>query len=332
MGVGFDGGGHLPSQRPEVQKLMSVIIQRTIVLPDPQVHRFADVDDWHWAWADYPGIYVFVVAGECVYVGKSRCVGSRVAAHLWSPDGANVRCHRDMHTRIRRELAAGRLEVHCYACKNPDEAEGDAILAFSPTMNSSSEVGHGGCTVTRGVGGVKGEAVVGNVIVPGDERQIVRTVPAAKSDARGRRHVYEPLNEGEVRLLVGVCSGRAATGLRNRALIGVLWHGGIRLNQALRLRPADIDHDHGTVVITKGIRRRTVEIGRECMALLDAWMKVRAQHCGDDHPVFCTLKNGATIKTPYIRALLPRLAQRAGLDRQINAESLRYHKRHVRAA
>ena len=40
-------------------------------------------------------------------------------------------------------------------------------------------------------------------------------------------------------------------------------------------------------------------------------------------PVFCTLK-GAPVKDSYIRALLPRLARKAGIEKRVHAHGLRH--------
>ena len=56
---------------------------------------------------------------------------------------------------------------------------------------------------------------------------------------KGRRMPAEPLSGDEVRALIKACSGRAPTGVRNRALLTVLYRGGLRLDEALSLLPTD---------------------------------------------------------------------------------------------
>ena len=43
---------------------------------------------------------------------------------------------------------------------------------------------------------------------------------------RGRKFPAEPLDEHEVIALIRACSRKAPTGIRNAALIAVLWRGG----------------------------------------------------------------------------------------------------------
>ncbi len=57
---------------------------------------------------------------------------------------------------------------------------------------------------------------------------------------RGVRLPGEALAAADVRALLAAC-GRGATGIRNRALLVVLWRAGLRTAEALALRPSDVD-------------------------------------------------------------------------------------------
>ena len=86
---------------------------------------------------------------------------------------------------------------------------------------------------------------------------------------KGRSFPVEVLSDEEVKALIRACSNRAPTGIRNRALIVVLYRGGSRLAEALALQPKDVDPDRGTLVVLhgKGDRRRTVGIDSGAMAI-----------------------------------------------------------------
>ena len=75
-----------------------------------------------------------------------------------------------------------------------------------------------------------------------------RPTPANK----GRKYPAEPLTEKEVRSLLAKCSGRAPTGIRNRALLTVLYRGGLRISEALALEPKDLDSKEGTIRVLHG--------------------------------------------------------------------------------
>jgi len=98
------------------------------------------------------------------------------------------------------------------------------------------------------------------------------------------------------------------------------------LGETLELRPKDIDEQVGTITVLhgKGDRRRTVGIDPEAMALISRWIDKRK---GLDVParaaLFCTLKGGS-LHHSYVRALLPRLASKAGIDKRVHPHALRH--------
>src|SRR5690606_34827588 len=61
-----------------------------------------------------------------------------------------------------------------------------------------------------------------------------------------RRFPPEVLTDAEVRALLDACPD-THTGVRNRALLALLYRGGLRLGEALTLRPKDLDLAEGVV-------------------------------------------------------------------------------------
>ncbi len=60
---------------------------------------------------------------------------------------------------------------------------------------------------------------------------------------KGRTYPPEVLTEDEVKALIRACSNRAPTGIRNRALITVMYRAGLRLSEALALKAAIVSGD-----------------------------------------------------------------------------------------
>jgi len=134
------------------------------------------------------------------------------------------------------------------------------------------------------------------------------------------------LTEPEAIALIKACSTRAPTGVRNRALIAVLWRSGLRISEALALELRDVDLQAGTLRVRhgKGDKSRTVGVDEQASALLARWLDRRRRLSpGARAPVFCTLAGGR-IDTSYVRHLLPRLAAQAGIDRRVHAHGLRH--------
>ncbi len=146
------------------------------------------------------------------------------------------------------------------------------------------------------------------------------------SSSTSRRRPPEVLTEAVVIVLIRACSARAPTGVRNRALIAVLWRSGLRISEALALELRDIDLDAGTLRVRhgKGDKSRTVGVDEQTAALLARWLDRRKKiGAGARAPIFCTLQGGR-IDSSYVRRLLPRLARKAGIDRRVHAHGLRH--------
>jgi site-specific recombinase XerD len=143
---------------------------------------------------------------------------------------------------------------------------------------------------------------------------------------KGRRYPAEVLTPDEVRALIKACSNRAPTGVRNRALVVVLYRGGLRISEALALAPKDVDRAAGTVTVLrgKGGKRRTIGLDPGAFAVLECWLDRRARlGINGRAPIFCTLA-GNPMVTAYVRALMPRLARRAGVEKRVHAHGFRH--------
>src|SRR5262245_12805375 len=69
---------------------------------------------------------------------------------------------------------------------------------------------------------------------------------------KGQRYPAEILAADEVRALIRACSNRAPSGVRNRALLVLLYRAGCRISEALRLLPKDLNRAAGTVTVLRG--------------------------------------------------------------------------------
>jgi len=122
-----------------------------------------------------------------------------------------------------------------------------------------------------------------------------RSSPTSAGASTSRRRPPEVLTEAEAIALMKACSARAPTGVRNRALIAVLWRCGLRISEALQLELRDVDLQAGTVRVRhgKGDRSRTVGLDEQTTALLARWLDRRRKlGAGARAPIFCTLQGG----------------------------------------
>src|SRR5680860_236149 len=115
-------------------------------------------------------------------------------------------------------------------------------------------------------------------------------------------------------------SSTPATGLRNRALVAVMYRSGLRPGEALALRPGDVDLEAGTVLVPprKGGQPRLTGVDEATRQMIRVWLARRAERgIGPDRPLFCTLA-GEPLKAAYVRELLPRRAKRAEIRKRVH--------------
>ena len=132
------------------------------------------------------------------------------------------------------------------------------------------------------------------------------------------------LTTDECHSLLSACSSKAPTGIRNQALIVVLWRTCLRIKEALDLLPKDISGDSIRVHSGKGDRARTVGLDPESSAVVERWVTKRREiGFKPSQRLFCKLK-GEPIDTSYCRHLFKRLAKKAGLDKRVHPHGLRH--------
>jgi site-specific recombinase XerD len=147
---------------------------------------------------------------------------------------------------------------------------------------------------------------------------------------KGQKRPVEPLTAEEVRTLLAAASTRYSSGIRMRALIGVMYGAGLRVNEALALRPHDVDLQAGTVRIRhgKGDKARVVGIDPHAAALLETWMHHRKTlGVNGRHLIFCTYsKNdlGGPMSDRYVRTAMAKLGEKAGIAKRVHPHGLRH--------
>jgi site-specific recombinase XerD len=146
----------------------------------------------------------------------------------------------------------------------------------------------------------------------------------------GKKFPAEVLTPEEVGRLMAACSRRGCAGIRNQALIVVLWRAGLRITEALELRPKDVDLEAGTIAVLhgKGDRRRVVGIDPQAGAVVERWAQRRAAlGIGRSAPLFCTISQpapGQRMHSAYFREALKDLAAKAGIEKRVHPHGLRH--------
>jgi site-specific recombinase XerD len=149
--------------------------------------------------------------------------------------------------------------------------------------------------------------------------------PGERPPNFGKKYPAEPLTPQEVAALIAQCSRRAPTGIRNRALITLLYRSGLRVSEILALRPSDVNLDKHSLRLldTKSQHAQTRGFHAGADDALARWLDTRKKLSLRNGRLFCTL-DGGEVSDDYVRGLLRRLAVKAGIEKRVHPHGLRH--------
>jgi len=143
---------------------------------------------------------------------------------------------------------------------------------------------------------------------------------------KGRHYPADPPTvEQIVSVMRRAADGRH--GSRLRALIVVLWRGGLRVQEALALGERDLDAQRGSLLVRNGKGGRRREIGMDAWGWeqLAPWLAARVElPLG---PLFCIIDGptrGRSWSSAAVRGEFRRLAVQAGVRRRFAPHQLRH--------
>jgi integrase/recombinase XerC len=135
------------------------------------------------------------------------------------------------------------------------------------------------------------------------------------------RSLPQVLDADEMKQLVEVPTD-VALGLRDRALLELMYGAGLRLAELCGLCWRDYEADDGLLrVLGKGGKTRLVPVGSQARAALAAWRAESA--AGPEQPVFPG-RAGRPISPRAVQLRLRQLAQRQGLWKRVHPHLLRH--------
>ena len=129
------------------------------------------------------------------------------------------------------------------------------------------------------------------------------------------------LPKDESKELLDAHPERSEAGLRDHALLELLYASGLRVAECCGLDLDDVDRRGGTVrVMGKGGKERVVPAGDAALGALEAWLSVRGEGRG---ALFTNLRGGR-LGTRSVHRIVKRRARAAGIDRRVTPHTLRH--------
>jgi integrase/recombinase XerD len=141
------------------------------------------------------------------------------------------------------------------------------------------------------------------------------------------RGLPKTLTESDVEALLAAPDVRDAVGLRDRAMLELLYASGLRVSELVTLKTAQVSRDMGVVrVMGKGSKERLVPLGDEALAWLARYMAesrtaLLDRRVTDD--LFVTARGEAMTRQAFWY-LIKRHALRAGIEKPLSPHTLRH--------
>ena len=204
----------------------------------------------------------------------------------------------------RRDLA----HLAAWLGRSPATASADDLAAYVAQLRAD---GLAATTIARRVAAIRSFFRHQVLVGARDDN------PAAQVELpKRRRALPRTLSPGEVERLLDAAVGTTPLSMRDRALVELLYGGGLRVSEAVGLDKNSVDLDHRFVrCIGKGNKERVVPVGREAVNALRRYLAHGRAHL-ERHPrpeLFLNARGG-----PLTRAgvflILRKLAEKAGLE------------------
>ena len=204
----------------------------------------------------------------------------------------------------RRDLAA----FSAFLGRSPASATADEVQAWLAKLRAD---GQSPASVARRAAAAR--SFFRHLVLIG-----ARDENPAADIALPRRRVRLPraLSPGEVERLIQAANGTQPRDLRDRAIVELLYGGGLRVGEAVALERASVDLEERLVrCIGKGDKERIVPLGREATEALRRYLGRGRPYLDRRHrPELFLNAQGGGLTRAGIFLVLRRLALKAGLD------------------
>jgi len=152
--------------------------------------------------------------------------------------------------------------------------------------------------------------------------------PSARIDApKLGRALPKSLTEGEVEALLAAPDTASSLGMRDRAMLEVLYASGLRVTELVNLTLAQVNLQQGLVkVIGKGNKERLVPLGEEALSWLERYIReARGIMLGMIQcDVLFPSRRGSAMSRQAFWQLIKRYALLAGISKPLSPHTLRH--------
>ena len=138
------------------------------------------------------------------------------------------------------------------------------------------------------------------------------------------RHLPDVLTTAEIDRIIATVDTRTTKGIRDRAMLEVLYSCGLRVSELTSLRLSDLFFGEGYIrVIGKGDKQRLVPISTVARDKIQRYLEKRRSARSGEEVVFLNNRGGQLTRV-MVFTILKQAAQRAGIDKHISPHTFRH--------
>lgn len=138
------------------------------------------------------------------------------------------------------------------------------------------------------------------------------------------RHLPDVLTTAEIDRIIATVDTRTTKGIRDSAMLEVLYSCGLRVSELTSLRLSDLFFGEGYIrVIGKGDKQRLVPISTVARDKIQRYLEKRRSARSGEEVVFLNNRGGQLTRV-MVFTILKQAAQRAGIDKHISPHTFRH--------
>lgn len=137
------------------------------------------------------------------------------------------------------------------------------------------------------------------------------------------QYLPDVLSVAEVTAIIEAADGTDWAGLRDRAVLEVLYGCGLRVSEACDMKVSDIFADEGFVkIVGKGDKERVVPIGKMALDAVGAYLEARTQPVDDD--ILFVNRRGNALSRVWVFKMIRSYAVKAGVRKNVSPHTFRH--------
>lgn len=140
---------------------------------------------------------------------------------------------------------------------------------------------------------------------------------------QSERKIPNILSKDEINLLMSQAKIDTKKGIRDRAMLELMYYNGLRVSEVIDLNVVDLDMDSGLIKLWKDNNNRVIPLNGKTLKTIVDYLEQYRTNYAEDEPLFTNL-NGSRLTRQGVWKIFKQYNKMAGLDDDITPHTLRH--------